>query len=80
MADAEEEGRIVVGKLDELGFGVGEERLQLLQGFARDEGFLFRADAGESLAVFSMWARRWPSVATMAMDSALRISSAPLSV
>jgi hypothetical protein len=40
----------------------------------------FAADAFEGLAGLFDVERRWPSVATMAMDSALRTSSAPLRV
>ena len=52
MADAEEERRIVLGKLDDFSFGVAEERLQLLQSLAWDERFLFGADARKALGGF----------------------------
>ena len=77
MADAEEEPEIVVGEFDVFGLGGVEEGLQFGEGFARDEDALFAAYAFEG---FSTKERRWPSVATMAMDSAFRMSRAPLRV
>jgi len=49
MADAEEEGVLVVGEFDLFGLGVGEQLLQLLEGLAGDEDALLAADAFENL-------------------------------
>ena len=49
-ADTEEEGLLVVGELDGFDLGGVEEREQLAEGLARDEGFLFAGDAGEGFA------------------------------
>jgi hypothetical protein len=71
MADAEEEGVLVVGEFDLLGVG-GEQLLQLLSAL-RGMRTRFSPLMPSSVSLgFSTKARRWPSVATMAMDSALR--------
>ena len=80
MADAEEERVLVVGEVDLLGLGAREQLLQLLQSLARNQNALLAADAFETSLGFSTYESRWPSVATMASDSALMTSSAPLSV
>jgi hypothetical protein len=49
MADAEEEGVLVVSELDFFSLSVVEQLLQLLEGLAGDEDALFAADAFECL-------------------------------
>ncbi len=79
-ADAEEERLVVVGEVEGLGLGgvqQAESSLSALRGIS----VFFSPEMPSSVSPsFSMWARRWPSVATIAMDSAFSTSSAPFSV
>jgi hypothetical protein len=80
VADAEEEPEVVVGELDVFGVGGGESdwsSARALRGMRMRFSPLMPSRVSPA---FLRRARRWPSVATMAMDSALRMSRAPLRV
>src|SRR5579871_1956576 len=79
-ADAEEEGGFVLGKVNAFDFGGVDEGLQLVHALFGDEGLHLAGHAFNFSPLRSMWARRWPSVATMVMDSGLSTMRAPFRV
>ena len=52
VADAEEEGGVVVGEVEGFGVGGAEEGVEFGEGLAGDEGLLLAGDAVEDLAEF----------------------------